>query len=478
MNLDIRFQRGVPLRRQLELALRDAIRSGRLTAGSELPPSRDLAEQLGVSRSVVVDSYAQLVAEGYLSARQGSRTRVARLPAPLAPPPPRILDERPRFRFDLRPGQIDVHAFPRARWQACLLQAVRTLPDTRLVYGPPRGAPELRNAVAEHLRRMRGVAAESDDVLVCCAASHGLSLIWRTLAREGAIRVAIEDPSWRWQRYTVEEAGLDAVPIRVDEDGLVVEDLAAADVDAVVLTPAHQFPTGAVLSPERRHELVEWAQARGGLIVEDDYDVEYRYDREPISAVQGLAPDHVAFVGTTSKTLAPALRIGWVVPPKRLLDDLGTELRATGVTPATIDQVALASFIADSDLERHIRRVRKHYAEKRSVLVEALARELPEARIGGVAAGLHLIAWLPSDIDEHRAAERARELGVGLHELHYHCTTVFPRPPAFVLGYSYLSANELQDGSRLLAQAVEETRSAPRDRRAERRSKMVSADDR
>jgi GntR family transcriptional regulator/MocR family aminotransferase len=462
VNLEIEFQRGIPLRRQLERALRDAIRSGRLSAGAELPPSRELADQLGISRGVVVDCYGQLIAEGYLSARQGSRTRVAQLPEPLAPPPPRALDARPRFRYDLRPGQVDVHAFPRARWQSALLGTLRTLPDSRLTYGTPRGAPELRNAVAEHVRRMRGVAAEPDDVLICTAASHGLSLIWRVLARAGARRIAIEDPSWRWQRYTVEEAGLEAVPIRVDEAGLVVDELVAAHVDAVVVTPAHQFPTGVVLSPERRRELVTWAQSRGALIVEDDYDVEYRYDREPISALQGLAPDHVAFVGTTSKTLSPALRLAWVVPPQRLLEDLGAALRATGITPPTLDQVALASFIADSGLERHLRRMRKHYAEKRRILVDALARELPDVRVGGASAGLHLIAWLPADVDEHAAGERARRFGVGLHELHYHCTTVAPRPPAFVLGYAMLSPSDLEEGTRLLARAVEEARTRER----------------
>lgn len=455
MDLDIEFRRGPSLRRQLEHALRAAIRAGKLQAGASLPPSRALAEQLGISRGVVVDSYAQLVAEGYLSARQGSGTRVSRLPAPWGPPDPRRVEPAARFRYELRPGTADFHAFPRPRWQAALQQALREVPDMRLSYGSPAGAAELRNAVAEHLARMRGVVVEPERVLICCGASHGLSLVWGALRSRGARRVAIEDPSWRWQKLTVEHAGLEAVPIRVDDDGLVVSDLVAADPDAVVLTPAHQYPTGAVMSPERRQQLVDWARRRDALIVEDDYDVEYRYDRHPISALQGLAPDHVAFLGTTAKTLAPALRIAWIVPPDRVVDQLTAALRITGVTPPTLDQAALASFITDSGLERHLRRMRRRYAEKREILVQALTQHVPDAVVHGASAGLHLLAALPADVDEHAAAEQARQAGVGLHELHYHCTTVAPRPPAFVLGYGLPTPSELRAAARILGAAVQ-----------------------
>src|SRR5947209_500590 len=406
MDLDVDFRRGAPLRRQLEHALRAAIRAGKLQAGAPLPPSRALAEQLGVSRGVVVDSYAQLVAEGYLSARQGSGTRVAQLTAPWGRPESRKSELPGRFRYELRPGQADFHVFPRTRWQAALVQALRDLPDARLSYGNPAGAAELRDAVAEHLARMRGVVVEPDRLVVCCGVSHALSLVWAALRARGARRVAIEDPGWRWQRFTVEQAGLEAVPIRVDDEGLVVADLVAADPDAVVLTPAHQYPTGAVMSPQRRQQLVGWARDRDALIVEDDYDVEYRYDRHPVSALQGLAPDHVVFLGTTAKTLAPALRIAWIVPPEPLVDELTAALRITGAVPPTLDQVALASFIADSGLERHLRRMRRRYAEKRQILVEALAEHLSDVVVHGAAAGLHLLAALPAGIDEHAAAER------------------------------------------------------------------------
>ncbi len=454
MDLGIEFKAGVPLRRQLEHALRVAIRSGRLVSGSVLPSSRDLAEELGVSRGVVVDSYAQLATEGYLSARRGSGTRVASLSQPGGPPARRQVLPPRHYRYDLRPGQADYHAFPRDRWKAALLRALRELPDRRLGYANHRGVPELRNALAGYLARARGVVVEPEHVVVCCAASQGLTALWHVLRGRGARRVAVEDPGWRWQRFTAEHAGLEAVPIRVDADGLVVAELAAAGVDAVVLTPAHQYPTGVVMTPERRGALIAWARERQALIIEDDYDVEYRFDRDPMASLQGLAPDLVAFVGTTSKTLAPALRLAWIVPPSHLIDDVENEFLVTGVTPPTIDQVALAAFIEDAALERHLRSMRRRYRAKRDLLIGALGRHLPEVRVSGTAAGLHLFARLPDGVDEHATAMRARRSGVGVHELHRHCTTLAPSPPALLLGYALPTESELAAATRLLAGAV------------------------
>jgi GntR family transcriptional regulator / MocR family aminotransferase len=454
VDLEMEFTPGVPLRRQLERALRVAIRSGRLAPGSVLAPSRDLAEDLGVSRGVVVDSYAQLTTEGYLTAKRGSGTRVALLPASGTPPAPRQVSPPEHFRYDLRPGQADFHAFPRARWKASLVRALRELPDRRLAYANHRGVAELRNAVAGYLARARGVVVEPEHVVICCAASQALTVLWQALRRHGGRRVAVEDPGWRWQRYTVEHAGLEAVPVRVDGDGLVVPDLAAADVDAVVMTPAHQYPTGVVMTPERRAALITWARERRALIVEDDYDVEYRFGREPVASLQGLAPDLVAFVGTTSKTLAPALRLAWIVPPSHLIDDVENVLLVTGVTPPTLDQMALASFIEDAALERHLRSMRRRYRAKRDVLIDALGTHLPEVRISGTAAGLHVLAWLADGADEHATAMRARRSGVGVHELHRHCTTHAPSSPALLLGFALPSESELLTATRLLAEAI------------------------
>ncbi len=454
MDLEIDFRDGISLRRQLEDALRVAIRSGRLPPGSVLPPSRDLAEQLRVSRGVVVDSYAQLATEGYLSARRGSGTRVAATAASGRPPVQRQLSLPNRYRYDLRAGQADFHAFPRAAWKAALVRALRELPDSRLSYGSHRGEPELRNAVAGYLARVRGVVVEPEHVVVCCAASQALAVLWRALRRHGGRRVAVEDPGWRWQRYTAEHAGLEAVPVRVDADGMVVSELAAANVDAVVMTPAHHYPTGVVMAAERRGALITWARERGALIVEDDYDVEYRFGREPVASLQGLAPDLVAFVGTTSKTLAPALRLAWVVPPSHLINDVEDTLLVTGVTPPTLDQIAMAAFIEDAALERHLRSMRRSYGAKRNVLVAELGRHLPEVRVSGTEAGLHLLAWLPDGADEHATAMRARRSGVGVHELHRHCTTRAPSPPALLLGFALPSESDLVAATKLLAEAI------------------------
>ena len=454
MDLEIEFERGVPLRRQLERALRGAIRSGRLAPGSVLPPSRELADQLDVSRGVVVDSYAQLSIEGYLTAKRGSATRVAALPASGTPPPRRQLSPPEQYRYDLRPGQADFHAFPRARWKAALVRALSELPDQRLSYADHCGVAELRNAVAGYLARVRGVVVEPGHVVVCCAGSHALDVLWQALRKHGGRRVAIEDPGWRWQRYTVEHAGLEPVPVRVDADGLVIADLVAANVDAVVMTPAHQYPTGVVMTAERRAALITWARERRALIVEDDYDVEYRFGREPVASLQGLAPDLVAFVGTTSKTLAPALRLAWLVPPSHLIDDVEAALLVTGVTPPTLDQIAMASFIEDAALERHLRSMRRRYRAKRDILIDALGTYLPEARITGTAAGLHLLAWLPDGVDEYATAMRARRSGVGVHELHRHCTTYAPSSPALLLGFALPGESELRTATGLLAQAL------------------------
>jgi GntR family transcriptional regulator/MocR family aminotransferase len=454
VDLEIDFRTGSSLRRQLEDALRVAIRSGRLVPGSALPPSRELAEQLGVSRGVVVDSYAQLATEGYLAARRGSGTRVAALAAAGIPPAPRQVSPAERFRYDLRPGQADFHAFPRAAWKAALMRALRDLPDTRLGYANHRGVAELRNAVAGYLARVRGVVVEPEHVVVCCAASQALTVLWHALRHQGGRRVAIEDPGWRWQRFTVEHAGLEAVPVRVDADGMDVCELAAADVDAVVMTPAHHYPTGVVMTAERRGALIAWARERGALIVEDDYDVEYRFGRDPVASLQGLAPDLVAFVGTTSKTLAPSLRLAWVVPPSHLIDDVENVLLVTGVTPPTLDQIAMASFIEDAALERHLRSMRRRYRAKRDVLVGELAKQLPSVRVSGTAAGLHVLAWLPDGADEHATAMRARQAGVGVHELHRHCTTQAPSAPALLLGFALPTESELITATRLLAEAL------------------------
>jgi GntR family transcriptional regulator/MocR family aminotransferase len=450
----VRFVAGVPRRRQLELQLRDAIRSGRLRTGAALPPSRILAQELGVSRGVVVDAYSQLAAEGYLCARPGAGTQVAYVPHESAPLPARDVRAPARIRFDLRPGQPDFALFPRQRWLVALSHALRSLPDSELTYGDPRGLEALRVAVVDYLARARAVISDPERVIVCAGLAHGLTNVWLALRRRGARRIAVEDPGWRWQTRTVEYAGLTPVPVPVDDRGLVVSELERVDVDAVAVTPAHQFPTGVVMSAERRAALVQWARLRCALIVEDDYDSEYRYDREPVAALQGLAPDCVVFGGTTSKTLAPALRLAWTVLPAHLVREVTQQYAASFGGPPAIEQAAAARFLASGELERHLRKTRRLYRRRRDALIAALARHLPELRVGGAAAGLHLIAWLSDDADESAIAGAARRRGVAVHGLHRHCTALAPVPPALLPGYALLSEPSLDAAVRELAAAV------------------------
>ncbi len=454
MELHLALEPGSPLRSQLERQLREGIRSGRLRTAARLPPSRELARELGVSRGVVVDAYSQLVAEGYLVARRGSGTEVAGSFAAQPAVNASVQRRAPAIRHPLQSGLPDVSCFPRREWQAATAAALRELPDPWLTYGRPRGFSRLRVALADYLGRARATVATPREMIICAGLSHGLTLIWHTLRERGARRIAVEDPAWPGQPNTVSLAGLEPVPIPVDANGLVVSELERADVDAVVVTPAHQYPLGAVLSPERRGALIEWARRRDALIVEDDYDGEYRYDREPVAALQGLAPERVIYAGTASKTLAPALRLAWLMVPDHLTDEVTEQHRLTLASPSVIEQSALATMLERGQLERHLRQMRRRYRPRRDALVSALAAELPEARVGGAAAGLHLIAWLPEEADEAAIAKRALERGVAVHTLHQDSAAVAPVSPALLLGYAPLTEAALRRAARELALAV------------------------
>ena len=454
MDLHLALGPGSPLRSQLERQLREGIRSGRLRTAARLPPSRELARELGVSRGVVVDAYSQLVAEGYLVARRGSGTEVAASIAAQPAVDASVVRREPAIRHHLGSGLPDVSGFPRQAWQAATAAALRELPDPWLTYGRPRGFSRLRVALADYLGRARATVATPREMIICAGLSHGLTLVWHALRERGARRVAVEDPAWPGQPDSVAFSGLEPVPIPVDASGLVVAELERADVDAVVVTPAHQYPMGVVLSPERRGALIDWARRHDALIVEDDYDAEYRYDREPVAALQGLAPERVIYAGTASKTLAPALRLAWLMVPKHLTDKVTAQHLRTFAAPSVVEQAALAIMLERGQLERHLRQMRRRYRPRRDTLVEALAAELPEARVGGAAAGLHLVAWLPEGADEGAIAARARERGVAIHTLHRDSAAVAPVPPALLLGYASLSEDALRRAARELAIAV------------------------
>jgi len=435
-----------PLHVQLESQLRAAVRSGRLAAGERLPSSRALAAELGVSRGVVVESYGQLAAEGYLAVRPGTAPRVAAgavadtgpEPAPVEPPP----------RWDLRPGTSDLALFPRAEWAAAQRRALRDAPDADLGYPDPSGHPRLRAVLAAYLGRVRGVQVVPDRIVVCGGVAEALALVGRVIRRAGARRLGVEDPSHHETHRQIAHAGLDVVPIPVDAGGIDVAALEAAAPDAVLVTPAHQFPTGVVLEPPRRAALADWARRTGALVVEDDYDAEYRYDRHPVGAVQGLAPDHVVHVHSVSKTLAPALRLGWAVLPGRLAPLVAEEKRMSDLGAPVLEQLALAAFVERGELDRHLRRTRPAYQGRRDALIAAL----DALEIEGVAAGLHLLAWLPEGTREADVVAAAAERGVAVTALGLH-THVVARPPALLLGYARLGESGLAEAGRRLRAA-------------------------
>ncbi|WP_243726593.1 PLP-dependent aminotransferase family protein [Actinocrispum wychmicini] len=424
---------------QLVRALRTAIRNGVVPPDAALPPSRKLAEDLGCSRWVVTQAYAQLVAEGYLVGRSGSATRVrwagtsgnVRPPSP-APPTP---------KYDLAPGLPDLRAFPRQRWADMLRHVLTTAPHTDFGLPPPGGHPRLRAVLAEYLRRVRGAVTE--DVAICTSVTDGVHRIARTLKAKGVTTIAVEEPGWTRVWRAAESAGLRVVTVPVDDDGLRV-DLIPVGAKAVVVTPAHQFPSGVVLTPGRRAELLTWARKTGGLILEDDYDAEFRYDRRPVGTVQGMDPKRVVLLGSVSKTLSPAVGVGWcVVPPQWTHKVLAAN--PTAPAPPVLDQLALAEFIERGGYDRHLRAARLRYRARRDRLLAALG----DAKVSGAAAGLHLV--LHVDQDAAALVRRAAANGLKVGNLDDYRAGV--GEPALVLGYGNLADNAVADAVRALRAA-------------------------
>jgi GntR family transcriptional regulator / MocR family aminotransferase len=438
-----------PLHGQLEQELRTAIRTGRLEADAALPSTRTLAAQLGVSRGVVVEAYEQLVAEGYLTGHARSATRVACKAVPPRPPSDEA-PSAPQLDVDFRPGRPDVSQFPRAAWLRSLRRALGEAGNEQLGYPDRRGMPELREALAAYLNRVRGAAADPGQIVISNGFSQGLALVCEVLRTSGARRVAVENPSHAGSRGAIAAAGLEVVGVPVDEDGLRVDVLDRVRADAVLVTPAHQYPTGGVLPPERRAELVAWATRRDALIIEDDYDAEYRYDREPIGCIQGLAPDRVVYGGSASKTLAPGLRMGWLIVPAAIVDRVAAVKERSDNGTATLDQLAFADFLTRGEHDRHLRRMRPIYRQRRDALLAALKRYLPELRPCGTAAGLHLLVWLPDGTDEAAFAARAADRGVGVYSLAPYRLDG-PVDAGLIFGYSGVSESAIETGVRRLA---------------------------
>ena len=434
-----------PLGSQLERELREAIRSGRLGTGERLPSSRALAGKLGVSRGLVLDCYQQLQAEGYLTTRTGSATRVA-AGAYLQPAPPVPAAPPSRLAVDFRPGLPDLSSFPRRDWLWALREAAREAPTGAFGYGDPRGSAALREVLAAYLRRVRGAVADPERLVICSGFAQGLNLILRALARQGVRRVAVEDPGDLDQPAIAARAGLQAVPVRVDQEGVDVASLAASDARAVVLTPAHQSPTGVVLAAQRRQALVAWTNERDATIIEDDYDAEFRYDREPVGAVQGLAPDRVALLGTVSKSLAPAMRLGWIVCPAALAEAIAHEKDLDDRGSPWLDQLALATLVQSGRYDRHLRRMRASYARRRATLVNALTEHAPQVELHGLAAGFHAVAHLPDSLSEPAVVSAAGARSIGLYGMSRYRSSGATSPPQLVLGFGNLREAAIAQG--------------------------------
>lgn len=451
MDLLVTLDPRLPKRAQVERQLRDAIRSGRLRAGMHLPASRLLATELGVSRGVIVDAYAQLVAEGYLVAKTRGGTRVSDAGKALAETRPEPVSQPAVVRYELRSGVPDPGLFPRQAWSSATSHALRTIPDAALLGVDGGGLPQLRIALADYACRARSAAVTADRTVITAGLAQGLLVLLGVLRDRGVRRVAVEDPSWSHHARAVRLAGLEPVPVPVDERGLVVEQLDRVGADAVIATPAHQFPTGVVLAAERRAALIDWAARRAAFVIEDDYDAEYRYDREPVAALQGMDPDRVIYAGTASKTLAPSLRIGWLMLPGDLAAEVARRVNASGAWPSVIEQAALATLIERGQLERHLRAMRRTYRRRRDAVVNALTQRL-HARIGGAAAGLHVVVWLPDGVDSAAIAAQALERGIALDTLHGRCWVRAPVQPALLLGYAATREARLEEAVTELAE--------------------------
>lgn len=458
-------------------ALRTGISDGRLPAGTVLPATRVLADELGVSRGVVVEAYQRLTEEGLVSARHGAGTRVLphgprhqhriadpspsraapELRAPTGTPAPVQLPRRWRAEadIDLSPGVPDLSAFPRAAWLRAERSVLAGATAADLGYSDPRGSELLRHQLAGWLGRTRGLRTSPEDIIIVAGVAQGLALLAQGLRSRGQNRIAVEDPGSRGARDEVAHWGLEPVPIAVDEHGMRVADLVGSGLPAAMVTPAHQFPTGVVLSADRRRELVNWAEA-GGLVIEDDYDAEFRYDRRPVPALQASAPGLIAYAGSTSKTLAPGMRLGWLIPPRRLHTDLVAAKHASDLGSPAIPQLVLAQLIATGELERHIRLVRNRQRKRRDALLAALRTHLPAARVQGVPAGLHLLITFPDlfgKLDDVRLADEVKQSGVLVHPLSWHRERA--GSPGLVLGYAAYAPDQLRDAAKRIGRALQ-----------------------
>ena len=373
---------------------------------------------------------------------------------------PALLDLPRRWgahaELDLSPGVPDLSAFPRAAWLRAERTVLASASAADLGYGDPRGSERLRTELTGWLARSRGIRAQPDAILIVAGVAQAMALLAQQLRAAGISRIAVEDPGSRGARDELAHWGLQPVPVPVDEHGLDVAALARSGAPAVLLTPAHQFPTGVVLAAPRRRALLDWAAA-GGLVIEDDYDAEYRYDRAPVPALQASGPDRIAYTGSTSKSLAPGMRLGWLIPPPRMYTDLVVAKHASDLGSPALPQLVLAQLIASGELDRHVRQVRGRQRGRRDALLAALREQLPGIRVQGVPAGLHLLITFPGldgHPDDTELASRLHQDGVLVHPLSWHRVDQDSGPPGLVLGYAAHSPDQLREAARRITHAV------------------------
>lgn len=468
---------------QITRALRAALLDGRLGAGGRIPPSRLLARELGVSRNTVVSAYEQLRAEGYLEGRVGAGSflvasaapprRAARPAEGPGAPTSRFVRRARReaerrvrapladargLRYNLQYGTPYANPALTTGWARALARAARrTSPDYPMI----RGLPALREQVCAYLARRRGVQAEPDDVLIVNGTQQALALCARVLLEEGDA-CALEDPHYFGARQVFNAHGAKLVGVPVDDDGMVCAALPASAPKLVFVTPSHQFPTGTVLSLPRRFELLSYALAQKCYVVEDDYDSEFRYDVRPIAALRALdAHDRVIYIGTFSKALFPALRLGYMVLPAALREDFVAAKWLADFGCSAIEQAALAGFIADGSFERHLRAAARTLGERRAALLAALARHAgARVEVHGANAGMHLVAWLPGMTADRtrQLLARARERGLGIYSIAPHYLDPAQARAALLLGYAGTAKSEIDPAIRILGQCLAEFR--------------------
>jgi GntR family transcriptional regulator/MocR family aminotransferase len=432
VDLHLELPPGRGRRAALESALREAIREGRLVPGAPLPASRVLATQLDVSRGVVVEAYAQLVAEGYLRSRPGAVTEVAQAPGLLQPATEHEHPER-KWAADLRFGRPDLSAFPRQAWVRALRRAMVETPHVELGPGDPRGSRQLRDQLAGYLGRVRGVVTSPDQIVICSGFSQGLRLACEALAGAGINSIGLEDPCLPDHRAVAAAAGLSVVPIEVDHDG--ARHPSGSSPSAFVLGPAHQAPLGATLATHRRVEFANRVSDGAGFLIEDDYDAEFRFDSRPVGALQGLAPESVLYIGTASKSLAPGLRLGWMVVPHALLAAVVEAKRRADRGTDVFTQLAFAQLVGSGDFDRHVRRMRQVYRRRRDALLSVIASRGQAWDVLGIAAGLHVVAVLPDGISEFDARAAAAEHSLAVTTLQPFWHGAEPRVQGIVVGY-------------------------------------------